>query len=233
MLALAAVWSPKSASAATYLYSFTFTAQDVKVALSLDSLPREAFSIFLVPTTLIGYTQVGETVRTPGTQWAGSVITDFANLGTSAQQQDFYNVSLGQNGQPALNLIGSTTGGGTPNTQALFLGKTYTGTASAPVNFGGVTETFGTVLPSTTIFEIFLTTTAPVTTVDFSGLASEVTSLSSSSFSPKTDTKQAFNLNLTGTQLPEPSTWSLLLIGAGLMLARAQKSRNTAARHNV
>ncbi len=80
-LALAFVLSQKPASAATYLYTFSFTAQDVLTALNVYHAAIEPrlgiFAFFLEPTALPGYTYVSETISNqPTDPWSGGTISD-------------------------------------------------------------------------------------------------------------------------------------------------------------
>jgi hypothetical protein len=216
-LALAFVLSQKPASAATYLYTFSFTAQDVLTALNVNHAAIEPrlgiFAFFLEPTALPGYTYVSETISNqPTDPWSGGTISDASlpNLDTYAY---FAKVS-----QPLVQVITTNP--------SVFANHNYTGTAPSPVFFGGVKEKFDTTaVPLSTVFTITVSSDSINKPIVFNGYASSVTADSTGGFGiGKTDTNLDFSLTLTG-EAPEPGTWGLLLGGIGLILAGTWKRK--------
>ena len=210
-LAFAIVLSQKPISAATYLYTFSFTAQDVLTALNVSHAAIEprlgVFAFFLEPTALPGYTYVSETISNqPADPWSGGTISD-ANLPNSDTYAYFNKVS-----QANIQVITTSP--------AIFANKSYTGAAPSPVFFGGVSEKFATTaVPLSTTFTIVLSSSTINTPIIFNGYASSVTADRVDGFGfGKTDTNLGFNLTLTGVA-PEPGTWGLLLGGLGLIIA--------------
>jgi hypothetical protein len=226
ILALAGALTPKPASATTYLYTFSFTEQDVLTQIGAfngtqaATLPRYGiYSLFL--SAPAGYTISSESIsQQPTDPWAASTYT--YNGATDPSDMAACNpcVSFDKVSQSTVQVI--------TQSPAAFAGKSYTGTASAPVFFGGVSETFNAAaVPLTTRFTILLSAASITNPVTFSGFASSATADSSSSFGlGKTDTGLQFNLSLTGAS-PEPGTWGLLLGGVGLMLVGSWKRKKT------
>ena len=238
-LALAVILSQKPASATTYQYAFTFTAQDVLTALTA-SQPAAAgkvgvFSLFLVPCNpallvagescgtgniLSSYTmQPGVITPSLTDPWAASThpynsASDPSDMPMCAPTcASFFKVDQG-----TVQVI-------TP-IPSVFAGQSFNGTSASPVYFGTASETFNaTAVPLTTKFTILLSAASINNPIAFSGFASSATASSTTSFGfGKADTGLYFTMNLTGVA-PEPGTWAMLLGGAGLMLAGSRKRR--------
>ena len=222
-LALGSLVASKPASATTFQYAFTFTAQNVIDAITASNpgvAPKlGVFSFFMEPPTGVTYTYTGQTASQiapqPVDPWTSGTIVDFADLGTTDTYAYFGKVS-----QPNVQVIAQTA-------TTAFNSGSYTGTASAPVNFGGVSETFAGKIAPSTQFTILLTAASMNNLVTFTGLASAVEASTSSTLGVgKTDTKLAFSMNLSSVA-PEPGTWAMLLGGIGLVLVGAYRRKPT------
>jgi hypothetical protein len=239
-LALTVVLSQKPASATTYQYAFTFTAQDVLTALTASQGAAlegrlGVFSFFLVPCNAALLVS-GETCGTGNilssyTMQPGVITPSLIDPWTASTHaynsvSDPSDLQMCGAGCASFFKVDQGTVQVITAIPAVFAGQSFTGTSPSPVYFGGVPETFNaTAVPLTTKFTILLSAASINNPISFSGFASSATAQTTSSFAGgKADTGLYFTMNLTGVA-PEPGTWVMFLGGAGLILAGSWKRR--------
>ena len=257
-LAVLGLLAAPSASANTYLFSFTTA--DLLSALQASDPAYSAsgfFSVFLKPTSgLINFTTFGSessgytTGSSNNDYWQGTTINDPTDLGAGTWVQfskynDQLNVSL---------ISGATNNGALPDT--IFMpganggctvspsNCTYhdSGVPPQPLMFGSTTGKITHIIAGNAIWQFTLDADGISGPVTFSGLASAIVSSSTTRFNlsglagNKTDLKVAFTLDLTPST-PEPETWLLFAFGSVLVLVshafKHQRTRRAPSRRDT
>jgi hypothetical protein len=234
-------WFVPSANANPYLFSVTAAQIESALQTSMDpNLYNESgfFAIFIQPDPAIvssyTYLEVDSPNQNATNAWEATTITDPSspNLGAGTWAQ-----FSKQPGQTTVALLSQANNGGT-SANNIFLNHSFHDNVGAPYGWGTTPATVTSIFSDSTVFSFWIDTPQTLSltsTIHLSGKASAIESGSSSSFT--FDTKEqdgiSFSLNIAPS-LPEPSTWTLFLGGAVLLLGtrhyQSKKSRSRASR---